>query len=48
MAVAPHVHISGIGAIINALYVILILGVVKVLARRFAGHPFADAINDLY
>lgn len=43
MAVAEHVHISGISAIINALYVIVVFGVLHLLARRFEGHPFADA-----
>lgn len=48
MSVSPHVHISGISALINALYVILVLGVLNLLARRFEGHPLADAFLDIW
>jgi len=47
-SVAPHVHISGITAIINALYVILILGIFHILARKFEGHPLADAFLNIW
>lgn len=47
-SVAPHVHISGISAVINALYVILILGVLHIIAKKFEGHPLADAFLDVY
>lgn len=46
--VAPHVHISGITALINALYVIVVFGLLHVLARRFEGHPLADAFLDIW
>jgi len=46
--VAPHVHISGISAIINALYVILVLGLLHILANRFEGHPLADAFLNIW
>lgn len=48
MAVAPHVHISGISAIINSLFVIAVLGVIMLLAKRFEGHPLADAWLELF
>ena len=48
MAVAEHVHISGITAVINALYVIVVFGVLMYVAKRFEGHPLADAFLDLF
>lgn len=47
-SVAPHVHISGISAFINALYVIVVFGLLHLLARRFEGHPLADAFLDIW
>jgi hypothetical protein len=47
-SVADHVHISGITALINALYVIAVFGVIHLVARRFEGHPFADAWLDIW
>lgn len=47
-AVAEHVHISGITAFINALYVIVVFGVLHIVARRFEGHPLADAFLDIW
>ena len=47
-AVAEHVHISGITALINALYVIVVFGVLHIVARRFEGHPLADAFLDIW
>lgn len=47
-SVAPHVHISGISAVINALYVVLVLGVMNIIARKFEGHPLADAFLNIY
>lgn len=46
--VAPHLHISGISAVINALYVIVVLGIMHFAARRFEGHPLADAFLDIW
>lgn len=48
MAVAEHVHISGISAFIQALYVIAVLGAMVIVARRFEGHPAADAFLEIY
>lgn len=48
MAVQPHVHISGLSALINALYVILVLGVLHIVANRFEGHPLADAFLSIW
>lgn len=47
-SVAPHVHISGITGVINALYVIAIFGALMLLARRFEGHPLADAFLEVF
>jgi len=46
--VAPHVHISGLSAFIQALYVIVIFGVLHLVARRFEGHPLADSFLDIW
>lgn len=46
--VAPHVHISGITAFIQALYVIVVFGFLHLVARRFEGHPLADAFLDIW
>lgn len=48
MAVAEHVHISGVTALINALYVIVVFGLLHVIAKRFEGHPLADAFLDIW
>lgn len=48
MAVAPHVHISGISAFIQALYVIVVLGLMHILAERKEGHPLADAFLNIW
>ncbi len=47
-SVAQHVHISGITGVINALYVIVIFGLLLSLARRFEGHPLADAVLEIF
>jgi hypothetical protein len=47
-SVAPHVHISGLSAFIQALYVIVVFGVMHLLARRYEGHPLADAFLDIW
>jgi hypothetical protein len=47
-SVAPHVHINGISAFINALYVIIVFGLLHIAARRFEGHPMADAFLDIW
>lgn len=46
--VAPHVHISGLSALINALYVIVVFGAIHLIARRFEGHPLADAFLNIW
>ena len=47
-SVAPHVHISGLSAFIQALYVIVVFGVLHLVARRYEGHPLADAFLDIW
>lgn len=44
----PHVHISAVSAIVMALYVLVILGVLHIIARRFEGHPLADAVMNVW
>jgi len=47
-SVAPHVHISGLSALINALYVIVVFGILHLLARRYEGHPLADSFLNIW
>jgi|SoimicMinimDraft_14_1059742.scaffolds.fasta_scaffold415881_1 hypothetical protein len=47
-SVAPHVHISGLSGLIQALYVIVVFGVLHLVARRYEGHPLADAFLDIW
>lgn len=47
-SVAPHVHISGLSAFVQALYVIVVFGVLHLVARRYEGHPMADAFLDIW
>lgn len=42
----PHIHISALEGLVTALYVIIFLGAMHIVARKFEGHPFADAILD--
>ena len=46
--VAPHVHISALSGFIQALYVIVIIGVLHLVARKFEGHPLADAFLNIW
>lgn len=48
MSVAAHTHISGINGIINALYVIVILGILLLTAKYFEGVPVADAFVGIF
>jgi hypothetical protein len=48
MAVSPHTHISGLSGLINALYVITVLGALFIAAKRYEGHPMADAFLRIY
>lgn len=40
----PHVHIDAIHAIITLLYVIIALGCIHIIARRFEGNAMADSV----
>jgi hypothetical protein len=42
----PHIHISALEGLVTALYVIVFLGAIHIIARKFEGHPFADAALD--
>lgn len=39
----PHTHITALNGVIVALYVVVVIGTINVVARRYEGHPFADA-----
>lgn len=47
-SVAPHVHISGLDGIINALFVITVFGTLMTIAKRKEGHPLADAFLEIF
>lgn len=40
----PHIHISAMEGFVTFLYVVISLAVVHIIARKFEGHPFADAV----
>lgn len=42
----PHIHISALEGLVTALYVIIFLGALHIIARNFEGHPLADSILD--
>lgn len=42
----PHIHISALEGLVTALYVVIFLAVMHIAARRYEGHPFADAVLD--
>lgn len=44
----PHVHISAVQTFINAIGVLIVLAVLHVIARKFEGHPAADAILNVF
>lgn len=44
----PHVHISAIEGLKIGLIAFIFLGCVHVAARHFEGHPFADALLNVY
>lgn len=48
MVLNPHIHISALNGFVTALYVIILLGVAHIIARRFEGHPLADAFLNFF
>lgn len=44
----PHLHMGFMFGLIVSLYVLVFLGVLKLGAMRFEGHPLADAILEVY
>lgn len=44
----PHIHISAIEGVKVMLYVLIGLGILHVMARKFEGHPLADTYLDVY
>lgn len=40
----PHIHISAMEGLVTILYVVIGLGAIHIVARRFEGHPAADAV----
>lgn len=43
----PHIHISGMNALVITLNVIVALGIIKIVGRRFEHHPVGDALLSL-
>lgn len=44
----PHIHMSALEGVKVMLYVLIGLGILHVVARKFEGHPFADAFLSVY
>ena len=40
----PHIHIDAIHALITLLYVVIALGSIHIIARRFEGKAWADSL----
>lgn len=43
-----HLHVGFMFGITVLLYVLAGMGLIKILALRYAGHPLADAILEVY
>jgi len=43
-----HLHVGFMFGAVVVLYYLAFVGVIKALALRFAGHPLADAISEVY
>jgi hypothetical protein len=43
-----HLHVGFLFGLIVFLYVLSFMGVMKLAAMRFEGHPLADAILEVY
>jgi hypothetical protein len=39
----PHIHLSALDGITTLLYVIVGFGAIHIIARKYEGHPLADA-----
>ena len=48
MAKLPPVRVDAVDAVVTTLEVMVVLGTIKVLAYRFHGHAFAQAILVLF
>lgn len=44
----PHLHMGFMFGLVVLLYVIVGLGLLKLVAMRFEGHPAAQAILEVY
>lgn len=44
----PHIHISAIQALVTSLEVLVVLGALHIVARKYEGHPLADAILSVW
>lgn len=43
-----HLHVGFMFGLVVFLYVLAFMGVFKLLALRYEGHPLADAILEVY
>jgi hypothetical protein len=44
----PHVHVSAIEGVKITLIALIGIGVLHIAARKFEGHPLADAFLNVY
>lgn len=44
----PHVHVSALEGVKIVLIALIGLGIIHIAARKFEGHPFADALLNVY
>lgn len=43
-----HLHLGFMYGLVVFLYVLAFMGVTKIVALRFEGHPLADALLEVY
>lgn len=43
-----HLHLGFVQGLVVFLYVLVFMGVLKLVAMRFEGHPAANAILEVY
>ena len=44
----PHVHVSALEGVKIGLIALIALGTMHIIARKFEGHPLADAVLNVY
>lgn len=43
-----HLHVGFLFGVVVVLYYLAFMGVIKILALRYEGHPLADAISEVF